>query len=539
MSFYDDLKNAIRARYSLIQLVTSEEGRALGDLARIAGEISHTLFVWTATEGVKVGDRVAGAKTTDLRAAIDFCEERARAGEAMIFVFVDAETFLSRNSPPIYRRRLKELAYGIRARGYRANCLLLGPSPQPPEDLIKDVCLLDYPLPNREQLRALIGQFIADRVSDDRLTVDRKDTTLDALVEASLGLTTAETENCLSRALVSTRTLSLASVLAILDEKRQIVRKSGILEYVVTSDLALSSVGGLETLKRWLAMRATAFSQQARQFGLAAPKGVLLTGIPGCGKSLTAKCVAATWQLPLLRLDIGKIFQGIVGSSEANLRQALQTAESIAPAVLWIDEIEKGLSGSSGGGDGGTAARVFGTLLTWMQDKSAPVFVIATANDIGGLPPELLRKGRFDEIFFIDLPTDSERRTILEIHLARRGRADHNLDLARLAALSGEENFGSEVRLAGAEIEAWVNDALLEAWRRHLDGSDSRLTIADFEITAARMVPMAKMRAADIDSLRRWASENAIAATVAELVPTAVAAAPSPLQKIGGRALDF
>jgi ATP-dependent 26S proteasome regulatory subunit len=539
VSFYDDLNNAIRARYALIQLVTSEETRALSDLARMASELNHTLLIWTATEGVKIGDKVVGEKTPDLRAAIDFCEERARTGEALIFVFVDAESFLGRNSPPIYRRRMKELAQAIRNRGYHANCFLLGPAPQPPEDLVKDVCLFDYPLPDREQLKDLINQFVTDKASDERLKIDRSDVTLDALVEASLGLTTAETENCLARALVSTRAIDSGSVSAILDEKRQIVRKSGILEYVGTNELDLASVGGLDTLKRWLALRATAFGQQARQFGLAAPKGVLLTGIPGCGKSLTAKCISAAWRLPLLRLDIGKVFQGIVGSSEANLRQALKTAESIAPSVLWIDEIEKGLSGSSGGGDGGTSARVFGTLLTWMQDKTAPVFVIATANDISGLPPELLRKGRFDEIFFVDLPTEGERRAILDIHLARRGRKDHDLDLTRLAALSGEDQFGTDVRLTGAELEAWVNDALLEQWQRHLASGESRLTIADFETSLARMVPMAKMRAADIVALRRWASENAIAATVMPPTQEIPTATPIIFQNVGGRVLDF
>jgi SpoVK/Ycf46/Vps4 family AAA+-type ATPase len=537
MAFYDDLNNAIRARYALIQLVTSEELRALEDFSQLCSEINHTLFVWTVTEGVRIGDKVAGEKTTDLRAAIDFCEERAKTGDPMIFVFLDAEPFLNRNAPPIYRRRLKELAFNIRHRGYRANCVLLGSAAQPPEDLVKDVCIFDYPLPTRDKLRALITQFAKDRANDDRLKIDASDKTIDALVEASLGLTFSEAENCLAKALVSKRALGLESVVIILEEKRQIVRKSGILEYVTTGDLDLSSVGGLESLKRWLATRATAFTQQARQFGLSSPKGVLLTGIPGCGKSLTAKCIAATWQIPLLRLDMGKIFQGIVGSSEANIRQALQTAESIAPAVLWIDEIEKGLSNATGAGDGGASSRVFGTLLTWMQDKSAPVFVVATANNITGLPPELLRKGRFDEIFFVDLPTDSERRAILNIHLLRRGRLNDGLDIAKLAELSGELKFGPEVRLAGAEIEAWVNDALLEAWRRHLDGKDSKLTFSDFEVTASRMVPMAKMRATEISNLRRWATENAIAATIPEDVTTATSTVL--LQQVGGRALDF
>ncbi|GAA4020987.1 AAA family ATPase [Sphingomonas swuensis] len=539
MDFYEELKSAIRARYALIQIVSAEESRSLADLERIASELQHNLLVWTSTEGVKVRGKVAGEKTSDLRAAIDYCEQRARSGEPLLMVFVDADAFLTKTSPPIYRRRLKELANAIRTQGYRANCLLLGVSANPPEDLVKDVALFDYPLPTRSQLQQLIGAFASERAGDERLRIDSRPETISALVEASLGLTTIETENCLARALVATRSLNADTVAIILEEKRQIVRKSGILEYVDTGGLSLQSVGGLETLKRWLALRATAFSPAARDFGLAAPKGVLLTGIPGCGKSLVAKCVAAAWQLPLLRLDVGKVFQGLVGSSEANVRQAISTAESIAPAVLWIDEIEKGLSGVGGsGGDGGTSARVFGTLLTWMQDKSAPVFVIATANDIGGLPPELLRKGRFDEIFFVDLPTRAERSQILDIHLRRRGRAEAGLDLERLAAASGEERFGDEIRLSGAELESWVNDALLEAWRRHLEGGDSILGMGDFETTIARLVPMAKMRATDISKVRRWASENAVAATIPEHRMTAPGEAKDR-QAVGGRALDF
>lgn len=539
MEFNEELKSAIRARYALIQIVSAEENRVLVDLERIASELKHNLLVWTSTEGVKTRGKVVGEKTADLRSAIDYCEQRARSGEPLLIVFVDADTFLTKNAPPIYRRRLKELANAIRTQGYRANCLLLGVSSNPPEDLVKDVSLFDYPLPTRAQLHQLIGSFAAEQAGDERLHVDQRPETISALVEASLGLTTIETENCLARALVATRSLNAETVSTILEEKRQIVRKSGILEYVDTIGLSLESVGGLETLKRWLTLRATAFSPAAREFGLAAPKGVLLTGVPGCGKSLVAKCVAAAWQFPLLRLDVGKVFQGLVGSSEANLRQAIATAESIAPAVLWIDEIEKGLSGvGGGGGDGGTSARVFGTLLTWMQDKSAPVFVIATANDIGGLPPELLRKGRFDEIFFIDLPTKAERSKILDIHLRRRGRTEEALDLKRLAELSGEERFGEEVRLSGAELESWVNDSLLEAWRRHLDSGDSALHMADFETTITRLVPMAKMRADGIGKVRRWASDNAIAATIPERTKTDQGVEEEQ-QQIGGRAIDF
>ena len=220
--------------------------------------------------------------------------------------------------------------------------------------------------------------------------------------------------------------------------------------------------------------------------------------------------------MPLLRLDMGKIFQGVVGSSESNIRLALKTAEAVAPSILWIDEIEKGLSGSKGnGGDGGTSTRVFGTLLTWMQEKTAPVFVFATANDISGLPPELLRKGRFDEIFFVDFPSKDERKKILEIHIAKLKRDISRFDTNRLASLCGEETFGKDVVLAGAEIEAWVADSLIEAFSRKVNGDkNADMEMGDFETTIRRIVPMGQMRKDEFKSLREWANENAVSASM-------------------------
>jgi len=249
--------------------------------------------------------------------------------------------------------------------------------------------------------------------------------------------------------LVSSLSVNENTVKDLLSEKKQIIRKTGILEYI-DSKVNLEDVGGLATLKKWLHLRSQCFGQIAQEFGVGTPKGLLLTGVPGCGKSLTAKCVSSSWNMPLLRLDMGKIFQGVVGSSESNIRSALRTAEAISPCILWIDEIEKGLSGSSGGAsDGGTATRVFGTLLTWMQEETAPVFVFATANNINSLPPELLRKGRFDEIFFVDFPSTLERKKILEIHLKKLKRDPEKFDLNRLAALGGESNFGKDIVLSG------------------------------------------------------------------------------------------
>jgi SpoVK/Ycf46/Vps4 family AAA+-type ATPase len=326
-----------------------------------------------------------------------------------------------------------------------------------------------------------------------RADVDLTSETAEPLLKAALGLTLSEAENAFAKAIAKDQRLAPDDLGLILAEKRQVIRKSGLLEYT-SADENLASVGGLDQLKLWLARRGAAFGDKARAFGLPAPKGLLLLGVQGCGKSLTAKAVAATWGLPLLRLDMGRIFSGLVGSSEENMRRATRMAESVAPAVLWVDELEKGLSGlgSSGETDSGVSARVFGCFLTWLQEKTAPVFVVATANRIDALPPELLRKGRFDEIFFIDLPSEAERRQIFAIQIQRYRRDPQGFDLDELAKLSA--NF------SGAEIEQVVVAALFSAFSDEVELSQAHLTAAISET-----LPLAVTMREDIDRLRDWA----------------------------------
>ncbi|MDP1919641.1 MAG: AAA family ATPase, partial [Myxococcales bacterium] len=314
----------------------------------------------------------------------------------------------------------------------------------------------------------------------------------DALVSAAHGLTIAEAENAFAKAIATDNRLDSSDVKMLLDEKSQVVRKSGLLEYHAT-DQSLSDIGGLTSLKRWLNRRQGAFSEDARAFGLPEPKGVLLLGVQGCGKSLTAKCIASSWRLPLVRLDMGRIYSGIIGSSEENLRRAIRVVESLAPVVLWVDEIEKGLAGAGGGGnDTGVSARVFGTLLTWLQEKTAPVFVVATANRIDSLPPELLRKGRFDEIFFIDLPTPEERKEIFSLQLVRRGRNPAEFPLDELAT--------STEQFSGAEIEQAVVSGMYEAFADRVALEPRHLDIAIKDT-----LPLAVTMAEDIERLRHWA----------------------------------
>jgi len=314
------------------------------------------------------------------------------------------------------------------------------------------------------------------------------------VVEAALGLTADEATNVFAKSLVRSKDLDIDTILG---EKKHIIRKSGILEFY-ESDASLGDVGGLDVLKDWLSKRQLAFSQKARDFGLPLPKGILMIGVPGCGKSLTAKAVSAKWQMPLLRLDVGKVFSSLVGSSEENIRKCIRTAEAVAPSILWLDELEKGFSGtqSSGQSDAGTTARVFASFITWLQEKESSVFVIATANDVTQLPPELLRKGRFDEIFFVDLPAASERRDIVDIHLQKKGRDPAQFDLdAVMAATQG---------FSGSEVEQVVISALYDAFEL-----GEELSTEGLMKSAKEIIPLSLTMKEGLDHMREWARTRA------------------------------
>ena len=322
--------------------------------------------------------------------------------------------------------------------------------------------------------------------------------TREKAIKAAKGLTTVEAENAFALSVVECGVLRPAIVAR---EKANEVKKGGLLE-VHSSIPTLDEIGGLEQLKAWLVQRRDAFGKEAQQYGLPSPKGLLIVGIPGTGKSLTAKATASVFNRPLLKLDAGQLFGSLVGSSEANTRSVIATAEAIAPCVLWVDELEKGFSGakSSGVSDGGTASRVLGTFLSWLQDRAAPVFVVATANDVTQLPAELLRKGRFDELFFVDLPNHEEREAIWRIQMRKFGRTPDKYDVATLAkATEG---------LTGSEIEQLFIDALHEAFSRRDEPSD--LSIA---VVLSELVPLSKLMSEQIEALRKWAKGRARLAT--------------------------
>ncbi|MEN9220928.1 MAG: AAA family ATPase, partial [Thermostichus sp. BF3_bins_97] len=331
--------------------------------------------------------------------------------------------------------------------------------------------------------------------------------TREKLVKAALGLTQDEAEKVYRKAVVMHGRLSEAEVEIVLSEKKQLIRRNGILEFI-EEDETIEAVGGLEELKRWLSQRSGAFTERARAYGLPQPKGMLILGVPGCGKSLIAKTTSRLWGLPLLRLDMGRVYDGsTVGKSEANLRSALRTAESLAPAILFIDELDKAFAGSAGSSDsdGGTSSRIFGSFLTWMQEKRSPVFVMATANRVDRLPGEFLRKGRFDEIFFVDLPNITERMEILEIHLKKRRRDISRFDLRQLAMAC--EGF------SGAEIEQVLIAAMYESFAQNRE-----FTQLDILAATKATQPLSRTMMEQVVALREWAQQRArpAAASVAE-----------------------
>ncbi|MGO8671181.1 MAG: AAA family ATPase [Capsulimonadaceae bacterium] len=481
-----ELETLIRARYPIIYVVSWEERRVEEALRAITQARGKKMLQWTVTQGIVTNLANRDEVTRDPMAALDYVLE---SREQAVFLFKDLHPFLNETR---LVRRLRDLTYALKT-SYKT-LVLLSPILTLPSELEKDITVVDYALPRLEDLDKLLSGIIQSIKGNTQVDTNLTTVQREQILKAAIGLTNTEAENVFAKSLVEKRRFDVD---VILSEKEQIIRKSGILEYYRASE-AFADVGGLDSLKAWMGKRTVAFSEKARQFGLPAPKGVLMLGVQGCGKSLSAKAVAGLWKLPLLRMDVGKIFGGIVGQSEENIRKAIRIAESTAPNVIWIDEMEKGFSGtqSSGISDGGTTARVFGTFISWLADKTAPCFVVATANDVTSLPPELLRKGRFDEIFFVDLPSEPERREVFSIHLAKRKRDPAAFDLDALAAAS--------VGFSGAEIEQAIISALYDAFDR-----EREVATADILAAVRESVPLSMTMKERIDDLREWAGTRA------------------------------
>lgn len=482
----------IRARYPLLYIVSWEEPRILERLKDMSEQQQKKLFIWSITRGIfKLEDDPSkiDESTRDPINALSYIE---KCPDPAIFVFLDFHSFLSDQT---IIRKLRDLVNNLKST--YETLIILSPVLTVPVELEKEFVVVDYDLPTYEEISALLDGIIQVVSQNQEVTVNLPPEVKEKLAKAALGLTHSEAENAFARAIVIDRKLDIEDIENVLEEKKQVIRKNKLLEYYEAKE-AFSDVGGLDVLKDWLTKRGIAFSQKAQEFGLPQPKGILLLGVQGCGKSLTAKAVASLWRLPLLRLDIGAVFSGIVGSSEDNMRRAIKTAETMAPIVLWIDEIEKGLSGvqSSTFSDAGTTARVFSTFITWLQEKTAAVFVIATANNIQLLPPELLRKGRFDEIFFVDLPSVDERKQIFAIHIKKRKREPAKFDIDLLA----KESSG----FSGAEIEQAVISSMYDAFIENRD-----ISTQDILRNIKESIPLSVTMRENIDEARNWARVRA------------------------------
>ncbi|WP_373537634.1 AAA family ATPase [Microcoleus sp.] len=484
----------IRARYSLLYIVGAEEEPVEAVIAQVALQVTpaRRVLFWDIVRGWEDNGSAKGS----VMAALDRIGKTA-VEEYTIFVLRDLHPILrapytEKNAPVV--RELRNLTRELKRS--KKTIVLTSHALELPEELKEEATVIDFPLPNIQEIDSLISRIVE---KPEQLQVSGL--AKEQLVKACQGLSRARIGRVLAKALAAKQQINESDIDGVLEEKQQAIRKTGILEFFNSRE-SLKNVGGLENLKQWVKMRQDAFTDEARRYGIPNPKGVLLVGIQGTGKSLSAKTIAAEWRLPLLRLDTGRLFGGVVGESESRVRQMIQLAEAIAPCVLWIDEIDKAFGNiiSGGDGDSGTSRRVFGSLITWMQEKTSPVFIVATANNVRILPAELLRKGRFDEIFFLNLPSESERQDIFKVHLQRlRPTRLRDFDLEILA--KSAKNF------SGAEIEQVVIDGLYRAFGTFVNGQRRDLTTEDILRSINDTVPLAAIARSQIEDLKRWAAE--------------------------------
>ena len=489
------IQDMLKAYYPILYLTTFEYDRTKQKLRGVAKNLNKNFqfYEWNCVDGLGKRDLNEGGlklieNVEEPEQLLKHISNQTEKDDNEIYVLEDFHDFITERNIKIQLRQLAE-----KLRFYRKHIIIVSSVLSLPIELEKYITVLEMPLQGRVDLEVVLNSVSKNAKKEIDNDLKKK------LIDAALGMTVMEAD--LAYCLAAVRDdFGINSPRTVAFEKEQIIKKSGLLDYFQVNE-SLKSVGGMDNLKDWLEKRKQAFDFKAQTWGLAEPKGLLLLGVPGCGKSLTAKCIASLWNMPLLRLDIGKVFQAEVGSSENNIRRAIATAEAVAPCVLWIDEIEKGLSGvqSSGATDGGTTSRIFSTILTWMQEKTQPVFVVATANDISQLPPELLRKGRFDEMFFVDLPSVEDRKSIFSIHLANNNQKPDNFGLDKLAKESKGFN--------GAEIEECVKEAMFTAYTEN--PNEPKLQIVHLLNAIKDTVPLSKTMKDQIEFLRKWANSRA------------------------------
>lgn len=498
-----DVAALLRARNPLLWIVTREEARVEGHLISAAAAAGYVPRTWDVAQGVcDMGGTVQPFGSQDPSETLAIIDNRARGvvGERGLWIMRDFPAWVTGLNMATTCRQLRNLARYLPTvkRDSAQAIVILSPSAEVPPELAGHTTVIQWPMPDREEIAAILEAAIASLPAEMQEAA-APNGTRDAAIDAAVGLSGEEAQATYAKSLVTTRTIDPKAVAR---EKKRVIARERVLEWYDPIPGGLDAVGGLDVLKAWLASRKGAYTKAARDYGLPAPKGALLVGVPGCGKSLTAKAIATAWGIPLLRLDLGGLKSKFVGESEGNLRRAFDVIGAVGRCVVWLDEIEKALAGATqGAADGGVSSDALGTILSWMQERQGEAFVIATANDVSSLPPELLRKGRFDELWFVDLPNQAERTDILGAALRAHGRGAADVSLPTVA--------GACIDFTGSEIAAMVPDAMYRAFE---DGA-REIDTGDLLAAAGTVTPLAKTAADKIGKLRDWAKGRARSAT--------------------------
>src|SRR5579862_8920228 len=488
----DELRLLINSRTPIITVETAEEERLAHLLTAIAEELGVPLYTWSVTTGLA---RITGAPIYQTAQPVQALANIAQISGDAIFLLKDFARYCDDDK---ICRRLRDLADAFRS--VRRSIVISGPSLNLPPEITSESAPFAFGLPDAEELATGVRQVLAEMSRDRHMTVAFDAESVRRLAENLAGLKAEEAMRTLRKCLLARGRADAGLADAVMDAKRSALQTEGLLE-PVRHDASFADVAGLRRLREWLTKRQSAFTPEGRRFGLVPPKGVLITGVQGCGKSLAARAVAGEWGIELARLDAGALYDKFVGESEKRLRRALDLSQDLAPMVLWIDEIEKAFAsaGSSGDADAGLSQRLLATLLTWMQEREPGVFLAATSNNITALPPEMLRKGRFDEIFFVDLPGPATRVNLFALHLKKRSREPQTFDLEKLSAAN--DGF------SGAEIEQSIASALYSAFAAKQQ-LNTEILLA--EITATR--PLSVTRSEEVSAIRQWAQTRAVPA---------------------------